>query len=246
MRSICLFVGYTGHGSLYDDLPLIRDLQKQFTKVLVLTDKPSDIPNLDIKVFDNEGYDFGFWYKGLKTFSLDEYDRIAFVNNSNVLLSGKSLNDIFEWASTQSYDMWGVTDSYEAPKGVLPSKSYHIQSHFLVFEKKAIPYILDFYKSVKFENILNIKEVGALRQSVINKCEIGISQYMLSKKLSIGSRYKADKFVSKVSTRNYKKTNMHVWLWEELIKKGYPLVKKKIIKEQWKFLPNLMNYKKYF
>lgn len=248
MKSLCLFVSYVGNGNHKKDYPMIVDLEKIFDSVIVLTDKKMS-EDLHVKftniVYKNEGYDFGFWYKALNELDLGQYSQIALINNSNALLPGKSLRPIFKWAQDKSFDYWGVTDSHEAPRGVDPNKSHHIQSHFLVFEKAAIPYIMPFFKSVNFERFFKITNQPKLRQSIINECEIGMSQYMINKGLSIGSRFTVKKFVAKVSNRNWKNTNMHVWLWEELIIKGYPLIKKKILRGEWGFLPNKNNYKSY-
>lgn len=239
MKTLTLFVAY--HKNEFNDLDFVKELENISDKLVILSNK--NISNLkNVEVYDNEGYDFGFWYKYIRKENLSNYDRLILVNNSNRLIRGASLSFIKDYNNTLKYDAWGLTDSFEAPPGINPDNSYHIQSHFIVFEKSSINLIMDFYNSINFEKYLKIKE--NLRQKIINDCEIGISQFLISKGKNIGSVYSAKEFCKKYS-RDYKKTNTHVWLWEELINHKYPLIKKKLINGSWKFVNNYKNYTKY-
>jgi hypothetical protein len=240
MKTLILFVAY--HKNKFLDNSYLQELYKISDDVKVLSNKPIDGINNN-EIYDNEGYDFGYWYKALQKTNIHNYDRIIMVNNSNKLIKNGNLNKlVLEFNKNNEYDFWGLTDSYETPPKVDPSKSYHIQSHFLVLEKKAIKLILEFFRSINFERFFTIK--NNLRQEIINNCEIGLSQYMLNKGLKLGAIYSSKEFSRKYG-KDYKKTNLHVILWEELINNNYPLIKKKIVNEEWKFLKNYKNYKKY-
>lgn len=236
-NTLILFVAY--HDKHFVDSNYVQKLSKINSDFKILSNqKIKGYEN--VLIYDNEGYDFGFWYKYLITHDVSEYERIILVNNSNVVINGASFDFINTFKS--GYDFWGLTDSYENPPGVSPDKSYHIQSHFLVFEKPAIPLLLEFFKFINFENYLSIKD--NLRQKIINDCEIGLSQYMLNKGLNIGSVFSVVDLCRKHKLE-YRKMNLHVWLWEELVLNKYPLIKKKIIKGEWKFIKNYKNYEKY-
>ena len=200
----------------------------------------------------NKGYDFGFFYKAFKQMKNKNYDRIVFANDSNMLV-GK-FDKIFNWSLKNKMDVWALTDSDECRPESKINDCYHLQSHFLVFEKPSIPHLYKFFDDIKFEkNFLYPQEIDLdLRKKVIINCEFGIAQYMKSKGLRIGARW---------SVKNWKhmkgkEINMHFWKWEELIKDGYPLIKKKILSgvwdtpkkgaEGWPALPNPQNKWKYY
>jgi hypothetical protein len=238
MKSLCVFVNYKRpQESLAFPINFVNELVENFDDVIVATNQATALQFANRKwteiVYKNEGYDFGMWYKTLQNINRNEYNRIALINDSNEII--KSL-DI---PTTIKYDMWGLTDSFEAPRDVNPNNSYHVQSHFMIFEKKAIPYLYSFFKDINFEQYFKIKNQNKLRQEIINNCEIGISQYMLKNGMKLGATYSAKTFIPQNSNRDFRKTNMHVWLWKELIEKGYPLIKTKILRKEWTFLKNL-------
>lgn len=239
---LCLFISYNKNENDFNhDYRYINSLKKYFDKVVLVTNKKPKNYEGECLIFKNEGYDFGFFYKAINSLNLNLYNRIAFINNSNIVVKNRNLDNIFSWKN--NFDFWGITDSIEAPNGVNPKNSYHIQSHFLVFEKNAILFLKEFFKEINFERFFNIHNTDLLRQSIINKCEIGISQFMIKKGLKIGSYFSYSTIMNKYKKPN--NTNMHVWLWEELIREGYPLIKKKIVNGEWNFLPNLKNKNNY-
>lgn len=242
MKTLILFVAY--HENEFIDYNYIQELKLISNNIKILSNK--HISNLDtdsIIIYNNEGYDFGFWYKALNEYDINLYDRIILVNNSNLLIKGGKLKTLINnYNKNLKYDYWGLTDSYEAPEGINSLHAYHIQSHFLVLEKSVIPYILEFFKDINFEKYFNIQT--DLRQKIINNCEIGLTQYFINKGFSVGSVYSIKDLCIKYKM-NYTKINPHVMLWEQLIYENYPLIKKKIVNGEWKFLKNYNNYKKY-
>jgi len=199
----------------------------------------------------NEGYDFGYFYKALQSVRNEKYDRIIFANDSNILVS--TFEKVFKWSRTCQFGVWGLTDSVEHQSEVHVHKRYHVQSHFLVFEKKAIPFLYNFFEAIRFEKNFLSKEGASpeLRKRVIIKCEYGLTQYMKESNIKAGAMWS----VKNWKPMKDKDINMHFWKWEELIKSGYPLMKKKIYDgtwdksnngpEGWPQLPNYGNRWKY-
>lgn len=243
MKSICFFISYT-NSDHKQDLPMINDIVNHFDKVVVISNKTFSFTGVDTLIMKNLGYDFGFFYRGLQEINLSEYSEITFINNSNVLLKNRSLGKFFEWVRATDSNFLGITDSHEAPRGIDKNKSYHIQSHLLVFKKSAIQKLNKFFKDINFESFFTVTNKSELRKRIINQCEIGLTQFMINANEKPTSWFKSKEFNPK-----YKRpinSNMHVYLWEELIKNGYPLMKKKIITGEWApLLPNIKNKHKY-
>jgi hypothetical protein len=234
---------------------LLSELSNYFDDVVVSTDYGGIVDQklpYTFLYFKNRGYDFGFFYNSLKKINLSKYDRIALINDSNVLAKNGTFKNIFEWSKKEKYDVWGLTDSIEKRPEVSKENAYHLQSHFLVFEKKAIPHLVSFFNDIEFEkNILSLRSNKDIRKKVILQCEYGISRYMLSKGLKIGAKWSVQNW----SLVRGEAKNMHFWFWEDLIKDGYPVMKKKIYDgtwgtkkegaEGWSKLPNYKNKWKY-
>jgi len=243
MKSVCFFISYV-EGDHRQDMSMIHDLIKCHTKVIVVTNKTLSIEGAQVLIMPNLGYDFGFFYRALGQTDLSGYDSLSFVNNSNILVKGRSLSAFFAWAGQQNANLCGITDSCEAPRGIGPARSYHIQSHLLVFKGAAINKLLNFFKKIDFERFFSLTNQSALRQSIINECEIGLTQYMIGEGESAVSQYGARQYAAKYNRPI--NTNMHVHLWEELIQCGYPLMKKKILTGEWApLLKNINNKGKY-
>lgn len=240
-KDLCIFVNYNVKETIpYYVLFFLKELEPYFDEIILSTNIRTinnlhELPkNCTISMFKNEGYDFGFFYKTIQSIEIQDYKRIAFINDSNILF--QSLNSIFRFNSNRRLDMWGVTDSNE--------QQYHIQSHFLVFEEKAIKLLNTFFDDIQFTNYLsNSKDI---RQKIINTCEIGITQYMMKKGLTAEGIYKYSDFQSEYNKQGFV-PNIHVKYWSELIVKGYPLIKKKIVLDEFpkhKSIPSFLGWRK--
>lgn len=232
-RSLCVFI----HFSKSEFIPkyveiYVNELSLHFDDVVFVLNKrviKSDLTlfnkNITLQLIKNEGYDFGMFYKVIQTIDPNEYSRIACINDSNVLFN--KLNPIFSWAETKNYDFWGLIDSYEKPWFSTHINNYHLQSHFIVFNERAIQLLPLFFASIHTEEILKETNLTKLRQNVINSWEIGLSQFMIQNGLSSGSYIN-----SEIYSRKYlsgQKKNIGHLLYPQLIRDGYPLLKKKII-----------------
>jgi len=255
MRSLLIFAN---HASTFIPLTVesyLDEMNKYFTDIIVATDYKGylDLP-YNILRCPNEGYDFGKYYLTLKNIKINKYDRIAFVNDSNSLVG--TFEKVFEWAKTCNLDMWGLTDSIEGAPTIIPTTelrfqinmtpkeaSYHIQSPFLVFEKAAHKYLFPFFESIDFEKKLMKPASPALRDLIIENCEIGLSQFLLRQDMKIGARWT----VKNMPLDHAKRINPHLHDWEKLIKNGYPLIKNKIVLGEWDhIIPKPKNRAKYY
>jgi hypothetical protein len=239
MKSLCFFVSYVPRKNKWlpwkkdqfheMDIPYIEELKNHFDEVIVLTNVKPKNDKFNYLILPNKGYDFGFFYNAINNTDLSKYNLLALVNNSNVLLPNNNLKHFFSWCNENDSNFCGITDSFEI--------SYHIQSHFLIFKNEAINMLIEFLEGLDFEYIFSIKDKNKLRKFIIQNIEIDLSTFMISKGLKPSSWFNASDMTSKYNKPI--KTNLHSILWEELIKEGYPLMKKKIVIGEWDdFLPN--------
>jgi|19_taG_2_1085344.scaffolds.fasta_scaffold28834_2 lipopolysaccharide biosynthesis protein len=244
MKSLLIFVHYSKGAVIPPDIKkYVLELAPHFSDVIISTNyKGPSFGNVKVMSFKNEGYDFGLFYRALQKVDIKEYERIAFVNDSNVLVG--SFKKVFKWGNENKCEMWGLTDSQESPPALKGKDTYHIQSHFMILEKKAITLLPIFFKNINFEKYLTASN-NALRVKIINNCEIGLSQFMLNKGVKLGSYFSVkDKASPNFIFANYRH-NVHVYKWEELIKGGYPLIKRKLVEGAWAFVPNWKRCYKY-
>src|SRR5579863_5292373 len=119
MRSICFFSSFyntprfAGYIHFY-----LTELKRHFSEVVFLTNQkdihPDDLQflgslNIPYKLYKNEGFDFGMWYKAFQEYDVKNYDRIGLVNDSCLLF--KKLDFFFEWLDKENPDYAGLTDS---------------------------------------------------------------------------------------------------------------------------------------
>ena len=231
-KSLCIFTHFSVLPHIpYYVLVYVNELSNYFDEVIVAAnqrdftnDQNSFSNNVTIQFFENEGYDLGMFYKVFQTIQYEKYKQVACVNDSNILFN--KLDSIFEWGKKSQSDFWGLIDSNEKPWFSTHQKNYHIQSHFIVFNESTVKYLSTFFENTDIQHILNEKDIKKLRRLVIDQWEIGLSQFLLSKGL------KSNSFINSVSflaEHKSKIKNITHSLYKELIKEGYPLIKKKII-----------------
>jgi len=234
LKSLLIFVHYNREEP-YIHLPeyvkkYVKTLMPFFTDTVISSNyKGPEWNGVPIMRFENLGYDFGFFYQALQNIKSGEYERIAFVNDSNEVVKLGSFNNIFKWANQEENELWGLTDNSHG-------NEYHVQSHFLAFEKKGIERLSSFFNSIKFEedylvpsggvNQISIQE---LKSKVINGCEVGLSQFFIKSAMKIGSYFSVSNLkCPEPMLLNYK-GNVHINQWKELVDNGYPLIKREII-----------------
>ena len=212
MRSICFFASYfTGNRLPYYITVYLGELNKHFSEVVLLTSQ-NDLSiesiaflkaeNIRLQIEENEGFDFGLWYKAFQKNEIETYDQIALVNDSCILF--KPLNEFMEWSRSTTSDLQGITRS----NAIAP----HIQSYFLIINKKAIPFVKEYFEQHKlFKNI----------SDVITVYEVGLSSFLISKGLKIDAFMDNNGYDGEFSPYYYC-ADYHM-------SKGIPVIKKKIL-----------------
>lgn len=237
-KKLCIFLHYFSESyyPIYVQY-FLNELCLHFDEVRMVTnrreiEKAPELLNKDISIqyVENEGYDFGMFYKAFQEIDPSQYHQIACINDSNILFG--ELNTFLKWGINQQVDFWGLVDSYEAPWFSTHKNNYHIQSHFLVFNKKAINSLPAFFNALDVKYIYAEKDTKKLRRFIVDQWEIGLSQFLLNKGLTSASYFNSLALISKYNSKGKNVTHS---LYQELIKEGYPLLKKKVaLKKSWR------------
>jgi lipopolysaccharide biosynthesis protein len=246
-KSLCVFVHFSNNPyiPLYVKI-YVDEISKYFDQVILVTNERSaqaeaSYKKLNIsKVFvKNEGYDLGMFYKVFQSINPEDYAQIACINDSNILFN--ELLPIFNWSKEHQSDFWGVIDSNQKPSFSTHKNNYHIQSHFIVFNRKAIQKLPEFFDSIIIQDIYDEKSSKLLRQEVIKKWEVGLSQYLINEGLTCKSYIDSQSYCQLYLSG--KSTNVSLKLYPELIRSGFPLLKIKVItKGKWKDLFRTRSY----
>ena len=241
----CIFVHYgLANRLLAPDHDYVNKLSCLFSEVIVVTNEREfelhDLPNsVKLKFVKNGGYDFGMFFKVFIELNLSSLDRLALVNDSNFLLG--DLGEIMEKGKLLRSDFWGIIDSLEKPWFSTHIDNYHLQSHFLVWEKGSFPILSSFIDEINIKEFLEESSPKKLRRKVINSWEIGLSQYFMSKKYFPEALFQTKILAAKLG----KKPTLNLTMTdpEFLLSQGYPLFKKKYIARN-NFLKRLLYPKK--
>ena len=168
-------------------------------------------------------YDFGSYKRGLEEayqYSQD-YDAIIIANDS-CYGPIRPLNNIFKTMEYSDCDFWGLTVNQEI---YLP----HLQSYFLVFNKKIInsEIFRNFFRKVKRENS---------KQDIVENYEIALTPTFLD------AGFKMDNFIKKIFERN---PTLEFNLFTFLMKNDFPFFKVSSINDQPKIKKEIFkNYLK--
>ncbi len=159
----------------------------------------------------NRGLDFGAYKYGLTTEeNLDKYEKIILTNDS-VYGPFFNLNHIISYGDKLKLDMWGATDSYMI--------KYHLQSYFIVFSKRLFLHPL--FKSF-WDKVYNL----GLKNNIIVRYEIGISQYFLHHGFTLGA------YCSCPTLENHINYDPSHHSWDRLISsEQYPFIKRMLIRD---------------
>lgn len=232
-RKLCVFSHYyEGDFIPFYVLVYIKELKNYFDEFILVTNN-RHLSNkdeiLDAKTFifpvENEGYDFGMFYKVFNTLDFEKYDQIACVNDSNIVFG--SLEFLFNWGNKQHVDFWGLVDSWQKPKTSHHKEFYHVQSHFLVFNKKAIEILPEYLNNINFQQLIQEKDKKQLRKNVIETWEIGVSQYLIKNQLKCKT-YIDSKQYSK-TFYNGENVNVTIKLYRKIVRLGIPIIKRRVV-----------------
>ena len=232
-KSLCVFTHYSkyfyipGYVKIYVD-----EISRYFDQVILVTNERPvgegtafNNTNISTVFVKNEGYDLGMFYKVFRTIDISKFSQIACINDSNILFN--QLLSIFNWSKTLTVGFWGVIDSNQKPWFSTHENNYHIQSHFIVFNREAVLKLPVFFDTLNIQDILNEKDPVKVRQTVIDKWEIGLSQFLIKQGLSCASFIDSSSYSH--LPHSGKQTNVSLKLYPELIRSGFPLIKMKVI-----------------
>ncbi|MES2680314.1 MAG: rhamnan synthesis F family protein [Bacteroidota bacterium] len=212
MKSICFFASYYTEPALpYYVEVYLKELKNHFTDVVFLN-SGNDLSapaidflakqNIRYTTDQNEGFDFGLWYKAFQRYDTSAYDQVALVNDSCILF--KPLTGFVNWSKGNDADFQGMTFS----EAIAP----HLQSYFLVINQRAISHVHDYFMGNGLLKTIN---------EVIIRYEVGLSTYLLSKGMKMAAYIDNNGYRGEFSPY-YHCINYH-------LEKGVPLIKKKIM-----------------
>lgn len=164
---------------------------------------------------DNEGYDFGAYQYGVMYLgfdSLKEYDQLI-ICNSSCYGPIASLDLVFDSMSRKHIDFWGIT------QWVGSSWPTHIQSYFLVFERKVI-------QSDAFKNYWEKMLLVENRLEAIVCLESRLTRYFASQ------GFTWDTYIPKECYwPSYPDCSMNDDVILQVLAKGLPFLKRKLVVE---------------
>jgi lipopolysaccharide biosynthesis protein len=237
MRNICLFVHYgeTSYLPTYVKV-FTNELARYFEQVVLLYNKRPLIvtdnelaANISLVPCENKGYDFGIYYNYLKNNSIEGYDELALINDSNVLIN--SLSGVFEWVNISPAHLLGLVDSNEKPWFSKHKNNYHIQSHFMLLRGKAIQSLFHYFSQINIDEFYKETDKKKLRRMVIDKWEIGLSRYLIENGVQSDSFLKSKNFIKH---KKSKPGNILHKNYVQVIEAGVPIIKKRLIlKQKW-------------
>lgn len=213
IKTICLFQSYwLGRLPLYikyylSEISKYEDNIVFITNYKIIDKNDEDYINRyssELVMFEDEGYDFGMYYKYIKDMDTSKYDRLTIANDSVILFN--KLEDIYSIAANSAADFIGLTESY--------CIKYHLQAYFVIFKKKSL-------KNVKELFIQN--GIKTSYYDVVLNYEIGLTQYLMENGLKYEAIYKC------TEQNRVDKLNPIYYYLEDLIKRGFPFIKKKLV-----------------
>lgn len=219
-KKLCLFATHSELDHFeHNILQYLANLAPHFDLVLVLSTQAfvmnaRDIPpNCVVKFVHNQCHDFGMWFRVLLNLPRRALETVALVNDSCIILD--SLQEVFARASVHpDWKFWGITDSQEI--------QHHLQTYFVVVHGDAIDVLVSFVRQCHMSpRLMSNKGV------VIRDFEVGLSEYMSTKHVSINAifPYKQVKWCR--TLLNGQGVNPSLALWDRLLVLGCPLLKKR-------------------
>ncbi|MFB0944961.1 MAG: lipopolysaccharide biosynthesis protein [Spirosomataceae bacterium] len=226
MKKLCIFVHYSNFNYVpYYVLRYVKELTKFFDEIVIVTNvreisNTSEFLSNEVRLMQvkNEGYDLGMFLKVYETIDLSEYEQIGCLNDSNILL--QSLDFLFNWAKDNPADLWGLIDADICPSYSTHDSNFHVQSHFIVFNRSSFSTLKSFIERLNLAEMLKIEQIKGLKRKVINDWEIGLSQYFIKNGLIVRGYFHANEYFWDGTD-----SPSHV----KMLEAGIPVIKKKVI-----------------
>lgn len=187
-KRIAFYVHYNKNSVISEsDLDSLKAYKKIFDTIVFISNSPLQdeqtalIQTLCQKIIfrENVGFDFAAWKQGIEEFGYDnikEYDQLALVNNST-FAPVFDIKNVFGKMEKQNVDFWGITLFPEiAEKKYLKANKIteHLQSYFVVFEKKVI-------ESTALKEFFDHLKMSAEFTDAVLNGEVELTKFMAQK-----------------------------------------------------------------
>ena len=193
----------------------VKELARHSEKVILVTNE-RELPkeelkkvsgkNIKVSKIANLGYDFGMWIRTLKSTDISNYDTFILANDSCILF--RQLDDTINHYIKSNCDYYGLVSS--------PEKKWHIQSYFLILNRKCIDELLKYAELHELKNDY---------EYIVDVFEIGFAQHVLKQNLKVGMRY------------NYRllgvKEHPSYFAINKLLDLGIPMIKRALISSKY-------------
>lgn len=160
---------------------------------------------------ENIGYDFGSWKTALDMSEplLANYEKLLLCNDS-VYAPVHDLQSVFLQMQERDLDAWGITESRDM--------GYHLQSYFLVFDKKV-------FQDSKFLNFWENYTTYKYKRNVIEHYEVGLSSFLIKNGYKLAAYCSMEEYMSDTY-------NMSHFSWKSLlIDKESPFIKIELLRD---------------
>ena len=211
MSKVCIVSSFSNAEAISNYVKEYLIKLSPFFDRFILATNERRIPESDLKFLShrqinleyvkNSGHDFGMYYQVLKKTQMSNISELCLVNDSCIPLG--NFDSYFNWFRKSDFDYAGLTDCYET--------CYYIQSYFLTAKGFAVKLLIDYILTQGIKDRFS---------GVVKTFERGTSEYLVSKNCKIASFF---------SSLDYSGKYIELDNAEELIKDGFPLIKKKLL-----------------
>jgi hypothetical protein len=235
-QEICIFAHYDANGRVQDYvLDYIDALAAEGVCILfvsscsTLTD--SAVANLQSRVWrvvltTNQARDFGLYSIGVRL--LADRETPIVLSNDSVFCAYPSLDQLFSAARTSEAPITGAIDSWV--------HDWHLQSFFLHCKQEAT-------QSYAWREFWRAYRPHHEKWFVINSNELGFSRFMINANLKLDSVWRYGDVAARIAEfpasewrnnllRRGEVANATVELWEILLGRGFPFLKREVLRGQ--------------
>lgn len=250
MKRAIVFAHFDKNNTIEDFvIYYLKELKKLAHDIIFVSDSNiselelNKISNLTTKnIIGHHGeYDFGSYKKGYQYLKnnnlLNQFDELIFANDS-CYAPLFPLDNMFKKMEENNCDFWGATMNLCTENH---KEKEHVQSYFLVFKSQI-------FKNQIFDNFINSIQKENNKDLVIEKYEIGLSQYLKNNGF-IGDCYsQISKTFDNTQIKGYRKLILEEKIpflkrsiaQKKNINMAYPLFLKELIQKETSYDYNLI------